>query len=245
MDSLIEPSSLNGIKPDTLHLERQSLVARARRACTISRGGGGAGGGGGGGNPNSFFQKKPLRGMVRPSDDRSSGSGGKSTLDVMAGLERPDSGEVVVNGTPFNALEEDAMATASRPPGRHDSVVSFDSTMDGAGKCRRTLWSGRRAMASRRAEQNDHRSVCGPLHHYPTQLSGGEQQRVALDRAWAARSSILVLRAPPAISPRPPAKQIRRYASPSHVERGCAVLVRTTHGAGANAANACAVRSGG
>ena len=41
-------------------------------------------------------------------------------LMVMAGLERPDSGEVVVNGTPFNALDEDALA---RFRGRQVGIV--------------------------------------------------------------------------------------------------------------------------
>jgi putative ABC transport system ATP-binding protein len=49
-----------------------------------------------------------------------SGSGKSTLLMVMAGLERPDSGEVVVNGTSFNALDEDALA---RFRGRHVGIV--------------------------------------------------------------------------------------------------------------------------
>ena len=49
-----------------------------------------------------------------------SGSGKSTLLMVMAGLERPDSGEVVVNGTPFNGLDEDALA---RFRGRQVGIV--------------------------------------------------------------------------------------------------------------------------
>src|SRR5689334_14823103 len=54
-------------------------------------------------------------GLIGPS-----GSGKSTLLMVMAGLERPDSGEVVVNGTPFNALDEDALA---RFRGREVGIV--------------------------------------------------------------------------------------------------------------------------
>jgi len=73
---------------------------------------------------------------------------------VMAGLERPDSGQVVVKGTPFNALDEDALA---RFRGRQVGIVfqSFqpDSDHDGAGKCRGAAELAGNPDASQRAAQ--------------------------------------------------------------------------------------------
>src|SRR5690349_9827024 len=94
MDSRIETSSLTGIEPDTISISNVNLslgsgAARVHILKDISlRVGSGE-----------------AIGLIGPS-----GSGKSTLLMVMAGLERPDSGEVVVNGTPFNALDEDALA---------------------------------------------------------------------------------------------------------------------------------------
>src|ERR1700687_324304 len=94
MDSLIEPSSLAGLEPDTISIANVNLslgtgAARVHILKDIS------------------LRVAPGEaiGLIGPS-----GSGKSTLLMVMAGLERPDSGEVVVNGTPFNALDEDALA---------------------------------------------------------------------------------------------------------------------------------------
>src|SRR5262249_3755120 len=92
MDSLIESPSLTGTAPDTISISNVNLslgsgAARVHILKDISlRVGSGE-----------------AIGLIGPS-----GSGKSTLLMVMAGLERPDSGEVVVNGTAFNALDEDA-----------------------------------------------------------------------------------------------------------------------------------------
>src|SRR6266481_1435562 len=113
---------------------------------------------------------------------------------VMAGLERPDSGEVVVNGTPFNALDEDALA---RFRGRQVGIV-FQSfhlipTMTALENVAVPLELAGNPDASRRAAQElTSVGLADRLHHYPAQLSGGEQQRVALARALAPNPAILL-----------------------------------------------------
>ena len=99
MDSLIEPSSLTGLEPDTIAISNVnlSLGSGAARVHILK-------------DISLRVAPGEAIGLIGPS-----GSGKSTLLMVMAGLERPDSGEVVVNGTPFNALDEDALARALAP----------------------------------------------------------------------------------------------------------------------------------
>src|SRR5260370_19057945 len=100
MDSLIEPTSLAGLVADPIFISNVnlSLGAGAARVHILK---------------DICLRVAPGEaiGLIGPS-----GSGKSTLLMVMAGLERPDSGEVVVNGTPFNALDEDALARFRRRP---------------------------------------------------------------------------------------------------------------------------------
>jgi putative ABC transport system ATP-binding protein len=104
MDSLIEPSSRAGLSPDTISIANVnlSLGTGAARVHILK-------------NISLRVASGEAIGLIGPS-----GSGKSTLLMVMAGLERPDSGEVVVNGTPFNALDEDALA---RFRGRQVGIV--------------------------------------------------------------------------------------------------------------------------
>src|SRR5690606_39729904 len=115
-------------------------------------------------------------------------------LMVMAGLERPDSGEVVVNGASFNALGEDGLA---RFRGRSIGIV-FQSfhlipTMTALENVAVPLeLAGRPDAFARAAKELASVGLGERLHHYPAQLSGGEQQRVALARALAPDPAVLL-----------------------------------------------------
>lgn len=132
-------------------------------------------------------------GLIGPS-----GSGKSTLLMVMAGLERPDSGEVVVDGTAFNALDEDGLA---RFRGRHVGIV-FQSfhlipTMTALENVAVPLeLAGRADAFGRAAAELAGVGLGGRLHHYPAQLSGGEQQRVALARALAANPQLVLFDEP-------------------------------------------------
>jgi putative ABC transport system ATP-binding protein len=128
-------------------------------------------------------------GLVGPS-----GSGKSTLLMTMAGLERPDSGRVVVDGTDLSGLDEDGLA---RFRGRRIGIV-FQSfhlipTMTALENVALPLELADADDAFERAEAELRLVALGErLHHYPAQLSGGEQQRVAIARAMAPNPAILV-----------------------------------------------------
>jgi len=123
-----------------------------------------------------------------------SGSGKSTLLMIMAGLERPDKGEVEVDGVKLGALNEDALA---RFRGQRIGIV-FQSfhlipTMTALENVAAPLELAGISDAAKRARTELEQVGLGDrLSHYPAQLSGGEQQRVALARALAPRPSLLI-----------------------------------------------------
>jgi putative ABC transport system ATP-binding protein len=123
-----------------------------------------------------------------------SGSGKSTLLMIMAGLERPDKGEVEIDGVKLGALNEDALA---RFRGARIGIV-FQSfhlipTMTALENVAAPLELADASDASERARAELEQVGLGDrLTHYPAQLSGGEQQRVALARALAPRPSLLI-----------------------------------------------------
>src|SRR5829696_5683760 len=123
-----------------------------------------------------------------------SGSGKSTLLMVMAGLERPDFGSVIAAGETLDALSEDELA---RFRGRNIGIV-FQSfhlipTMTALENVAVPLELAGAADAVSRARQELAKvGLAERLHHYPAQLSGGEQQRVALARALAPNPAILI-----------------------------------------------------
>jgi putative ABC transport system ATP-binding protein len=128
-------------------------------------------------------------GLVGPS-----GSGKSTLLMTIAGLEQPDSGQVVIDGTDLSRLDEDALA---RFRGRRIGIV-FQSfhlvpTMTALENVALPLELAGRDDAFAKAEAELAAVGLGErLHHYPAQLSGGEQQRVAIARALVPNPAILV-----------------------------------------------------
>jgi putative ABC transport system ATP-binding protein len=123
-----------------------------------------------------------------------SGSGKSTLLALMAGLDRPSEGEVVLDGRPIQDLSEDDLALLRR---RAIGFVFQSFQLLGNLTARENV-----LLPLELADIPDSRSRADQLlatvgleqrgHHYPSQLSGGEQQRVALARAFGPKPPILL-----------------------------------------------------
>jgi putative ABC transport system ATP-binding protein len=122
-----------------------------------------------------------------------SGSGKTTLLGILAGLDTPSAGTVLIEGADLFALDEDGRARV-----RRDTIgFVFQSfhllpTLTAVENVMLPLELAGRADARAQAEQLLARvGLERRLRHYPRQLSGGEQQRVAIARAFATRPRLL------------------------------------------------------
>ncbi|HEX6644355.1 MAG TPA: ABC transporter ATP-binding protein [Gemmatimonadales bacterium] len=127
-----------------------------------------------------------------------SGSGKTTLLGLLAGLDRPTSGTVVLDGTDLGALDEDARARLRRDRVgfvfQSFQLVPTLTALENVLVPLELAGSGRNGAADIEARARDLLDRVGlgaRAHHYPAQLSGGEQQRVALARAFSNRPRIL------------------------------------------------------
>lgn len=122
-----------------------------------------------------------------------SGSGKSSLMAVLSGLERASGGKLNVADQNFAELDEDALAAARR--GRIGIVLQafhLLPTMTALENVMTPMELAGMDDARSRAEAELTAVGLGHrLHHYPSQLSGGEQQRVAIARALAPRPALV------------------------------------------------------
>jgi putative ABC transport system ATP-binding protein len=164
-------------------------------------------------------------GLVGPS-----GSGKSTALMVMAGLERADTGTVVVAGQDLGRLNEDALAEFR---GRNIGIV-FQSfhlipTMTALENVAVPLeLSGAEDVHDRAARELAAVGLSDRHNHYPAELSGGEQQRVALARALAPDPAIVICDEPTGNLDEATGAQIIDLLFAGHRERNT-TLVLVTH----------------
>ena len=164
-------------------------------------------------------------GLVGPS-----GSGKSTLLMVMAGLERANAGRVTVTGEDLGQLDEDALA---RFRGRNVGIV-FQSfhlipTMTTLENVAVPLeLAGLEDAQARACEELTAVGLSDRMQHYPAQLSGGEQQRVAVARALAPNPAIVVADEPTGNLDEDTGKQIIDLLFAGHARRGT-TLVLVTH----------------
>ncbi len=164
-------------------------------------------------------------GIVGPS-----GSGKSTLLMVLAGLERLDSGEIIVRDTPVHTLSEDRLADFR---GRNIGIVfqSFHliANMTALENVAIPLELANVKNAFDIARKELQAVGLGErLSHYPGQLSGGEQQRVAIARALAPSPAVLIADEPTGNLDTDTGRQIADLLFAKQQERGM-TLVLVTH----------------
>ncbi len=155
-----------------------------------------------------------------------SGSGKSTLLNIMGGLEKPDEGSVIYNGQDLTALN-DASLTAFR---RENVGFVFqqyyllpDMNVDKNVR-----------MGADLAKNSDYRQIIDALglgdklKKYPRQLSGGEQQRVAVARALAKKPNVLFMDEPTGALDEATGRQLLDYVLKLKKESGF-TLVMVTH----------------
>jgi len=158
-----------------------------------------------------------------------SGSGKSTLLGLIAGLDAPTSGDVLIDGVNITRLSEDALAKLRGEKvgfvfqffhlipslTAHENVsvpMEIAGAADPRGRAKTLL---------------DEVGLTGRAHHYPSQLSGGEQQRVALARALANDPPIVLADEPTGNLDSTNGRHILGFLRNIHQSRGTTIVLVT------------------
>lgn len=128
-----------------------------------------------------------------------SGSGKTTLLGLLAGLDRPTHGRVFLDGHDLNPLDEDERARIRAEKVGFvfqnfqliPTLTALENVLVPVELLRALGQTPPTSAADRGRDLLERVGLGSRLHHYPAQLSGGEQQRVALARAFANNPKIL------------------------------------------------------
>lgn len=154
-----------------------------------------------------------------------SGSGKSTLLSIVSGLERPDGGSILYDGVDITALSDKRLTEFRRariafifqqyyllPNVNVDQNVKMGAQLAGNREYRRIIEAV---------------GLGDKLNKYPSELSGGEQQRVSIARALAKRPKVLFLDEPTGALDEQTGRQILDYISALQRELGFTVIMVT------------------
>ena len=158
-----------------------------------------------------------------------SGSGKSTLLGLIAGLDAPSSGDVIIDGVDITKLGEDGLAKLRGE--KIGFVFQFFHLIPSLTAFENIAVpmeiAGARDAKPRAQALLDEVGLTGRSHHYPSQLSGGEQQRVALARALANNPRILLADEPTGNLDTANGRHIMELVRDIHKTRGTTIVLVT------------------
>jgi putative ABC transport system ATP-binding protein len=158
-----------------------------------------------------------------------SGSGKSTLLGLIAGLDAPTSGSVVIDGIDITRLDEDRLAKLRGE--KIGFVFQFFHLIPSLTALENVSVPmeivGAKNARSRAESLLEEVGLTGRAHHYPSQLSGGEQQRVALARALANDPPIVLADEPTGNLDTTNGRHIMELLREIHAARGTTVVLVT------------------
>jgi len=169
-----------------------------------------------------------------------SGSGKSTLLGLIAGLDSPSAGAVLIDGVDITRMDEDALARLRGE--KIGFVFQFFHLIPSLTAYENVAVPleirGVADAASRARVLLDEVGLTGRAHHYPSQLSGGEQQRVALARALANDPPIVLADEPTGNLDSANGRHIMELLRTVHQRRGTTIVLVTHDRELANMADA-------
>jgi putative ABC transport system ATP-binding protein len=158
-----------------------------------------------------------------------SGSGKSTLLGLIAGLDLPTAGRILIDGREIGGLDEDALARLrAEKIGFVFQLFHLIPSLTALENVRTPLEiAGSRDGRERASQLLSEVGLAERSHHYPSQLSGGEQQRVAIARALANQPPILLADEPTGNLDRASGHQVIELLFRIHAARGTTMVLAT------------------